>query len=336
MSSISRASGIANGSRSVPACSRRGILEQHHRIDLVIEAFARFRAVEPAAALTIAGYGSEEPRLRASRLTSAATPSSSSAKSIRARCRSCCDDHDIFVNASTLDNQPVSILEACAARHSDHCPRRLATSRRWCATARPRCWRPSAMPPRSATASWPCGAIRTRRRRARQAHVEVANYSWPAVRARWDEIYEQDRQEGGKAGGFPFSIAASCRSRLPTVEKRCRPKRHHRRRVPLTSLSRRVSVREECRSRVGSTARAQIAAASSRNEPHRNRRSQPAAGEQAARSPGAARHRTARDARRSRAGARHAGRRAALARGRAPRRFFAGLEDIAATTLVAA
>src|SRR6185503_7224700 len=39
-------------------------LEPYYRIDLVIDAFARFRAIEPAATLTIAGYGSEEARLR--------------------------------------------------------------------------------------------------------------------------------------------------------------------------------------------------------------------------------------------------------------------------------
>src|SRR4029453_11150191 len=39
-------------------------LECYYRVDLVIEAFARFSAEVPAATLTVAGYGSEEGRLR--------------------------------------------------------------------------------------------------------------------------------------------------------------------------------------------------------------------------------------------------------------------------------
>src|SRR4029453_7571777 len=39
-------------------------LERYYRVDLVIEAFARFNAEVPGATLTVAGYGSEESRLR--------------------------------------------------------------------------------------------------------------------------------------------------------------------------------------------------------------------------------------------------------------------------------
>ena len=49
-------------------------LEPHYRVDVIIEAFARLKPLVPDATLTIAGYGSEEPRLRAlRRLTSSRT-----------------------------------------------------------------------------------------------------------------------------------------------------------------------------------------------------------------------------------------------------------------------
>src|SRR5262249_9096359 len=90
-------------------------LDPYYRVDLVIEAFARFRREVPAATLTIAGCGSEEPRPHelATRVGH---------ESIRFVGRvdpddmpHLYDDHDIFVNASVLDNQPVSILEAIAS-----------------------------------------------------------------------------------------------------------------------------------------------------------------------------------------------------------------------------
>jgi len=90
-------------------------LDPYYRVDLVIEAFARFRREVPDAALTIAGYGSEERRLRD-------LATARGRESIRFVGRldpgdmpRLYADHDIFVNASVLDNQPVSILEAFAS-----------------------------------------------------------------------------------------------------------------------------------------------------------------------------------------------------------------------------
>jgi glycosyltransferase involved in cell wall biosynthesis len=90
-------------------------LEPHYRVDIVLKAFALLKSRYPDASLTIAGYGSEEGRLRrlaaslgtggirfAGRVEPEATPD-------------LYDEADIFVNASVVDNQPVSILEAFAA-----------------------------------------------------------------------------------------------------------------------------------------------------------------------------------------------------------------------------
>jgi glycosyltransferase involved in cell wall biosynthesis len=86
-------------------------LEPAYRVDVVLDAFARFKARAPAATLTVAGYGSQEMRLR--RLANAAVrfvgrvePEDMPALYANA---------DFFVNASVVDNQPVSIIEALSA-----------------------------------------------------------------------------------------------------------------------------------------------------------------------------------------------------------------------------
>ncbi len=90
-------------------------LEPHYRVDNTLEAFGRVRAHYPDATLTVAGYGSEEGRLRqlatslgvggirfVGRVEPEAMPR-------------LYDEADIFLNSSVIDNQPVSVLEAFAA-----------------------------------------------------------------------------------------------------------------------------------------------------------------------------------------------------------------------------
>jgi glycosyltransferase involved in cell wall biosynthesis len=89
-------------------------LEPYYRVDVILEAFARLRRERPDATLTIAGYGSEEERLKRHaeslgsdgiRFLGRVEPSAMPA---------IYDEADIFVNASVVDNQPVSVLEAFA------------------------------------------------------------------------------------------------------------------------------------------------------------------------------------------------------------------------------
>ncbi len=90
-------------------------LEPHYRVDNTLQAFARVQAHYPEATLTVAGSGSEEGRLRrlaaslrvggirfVGRVEPEAMPR-------------LCDEADIFLNSSVIDNQPVSVLEAFAA-----------------------------------------------------------------------------------------------------------------------------------------------------------------------------------------------------------------------------
>ncbi len=90
-------------------------LERSYRVDTVIRAFSLLKLHYPEATLRIAGYGSQEPRLRGlvtalgldgveflGRVEPASMPELYATA-------------DIFVNAAEVDNQPVSVLEAFAA-----------------------------------------------------------------------------------------------------------------------------------------------------------------------------------------------------------------------------
>jgi glycosyltransferase involved in cell wall biosynthesis len=90
-------------------------LEPYYRVDVVIRAFGALKERYPDATMTVAGSGSEERRLKelagavgrgGIRFTGAVDP------------RQMPDlyaDADILLNASVVDNQPVSVLEAFAA-----------------------------------------------------------------------------------------------------------------------------------------------------------------------------------------------------------------------------
>ena len=90
-------------------------LEAYYRVDVTLDAFALVRERYPDATLTIAGSGSLEPALR--RRAQELGP-----RGIRFVGRvepqhlpRLCDAADVFVNASVVDNQPVSVLEAFAS-----------------------------------------------------------------------------------------------------------------------------------------------------------------------------------------------------------------------------
>ena len=100
-------------------------------------------------------------------------------------------EHDIFVNASVLDNQPVSILEAFAAglpvvstsagdiplmvRHGETGLLVAPGDPVALAEAMAAVWR----------------APEEARQRAARARREVAKYTWPAVRDQWAAVYAE-------------------------------------------------------------------------------------------------------------------------------------------------
>jgi len=165
-------------------------LEPYYRVDLVIDAFARFRSVVPAATLTIAGTGADEARLRmqASALGDAVRFVGSVDQNAMARLH---DEHDIFVNASTLDNQPVSILEAFASGLA------VVSSATGDIAYMVRDGETGLLVPPGDSAALASALIDVWRdpasafRRARRAREEASAYTWSAVRGQWAEIYQQ-------------------------------------------------------------------------------------------------------------------------------------------------
>jgi glycosyltransferase involved in cell wall biosynthesis len=163
-------------------------LEPHYRVDDTIRAFAILRSSYPEATLMVAGCGSEEGRLR--RLAS-----SLGEKGIRFLGRvepgdmpALCEGSDIFVNASEVDNQPVSLLEAFAAGLPVVTTPTggIATMVRQDETG---VIVPHRSPERMAKAidALIRGPGRARRMAAR-ARTEVEAYTWPRVRTEWQKV----------------------------------------------------------------------------------------------------------------------------------------------------
>jgi glycosyltransferase involved in cell wall biosynthesis len=165
-------------------------LEPYYRVDLVIQAFARFSREVPDATLTIAGYGSEEQRLRELAVALGCGDVRFTGRVAPDDMPRLYADHDIFVNASVLDNQPVSILEAFASglpvvstaigdipymvRNGE--AGTLATADAAdLAGAMVRVWND------------PGGA----RAMARRARAALRRYTWPMVREEWLDIYSE-------------------------------------------------------------------------------------------------------------------------------------------------
>jgi glycosyltransferase involved in cell wall biosynthesis len=89
--------------------------EPHYRVENTLEAFALLRRRYPQATLTLAGYGSLERRLRQQAAALGEDGIRFQGRVDPREMPTLCDEADIFVNSSVVDNQPVSVLEAFAA-----------------------------------------------------------------------------------------------------------------------------------------------------------------------------------------------------------------------------
>ena len=160
-------------------------LEPHYRVDVILEAFARLKERLPEATLTVAGYGSEEARLkqmatRGVRFVGRVEP---------AEMPFLYEFADVFVNASVVDNQPVSILEAFAAglpvvsTPTGDIPALVRHGETGLLV-------PEDDPDALAAAvltliQSPLEAVEI----ARAARNEVRRFTWSAVRSRWRDVY---------------------------------------------------------------------------------------------------------------------------------------------------
>lgn len=89
-------------------------LEPHYGVDVILRAFALLREAVPHATLTVVGDGSQARHLR--RLADGLAIDVTFAGAVAPEdMPAMYDAADIFVNASVVDNQPLSILEAFAA-----------------------------------------------------------------------------------------------------------------------------------------------------------------------------------------------------------------------------
>ena len=164
-------------------------LEPCYRVDITLRAFAILKGRHPEATLTIAGYGSEEAGLRrlaarlgvdgirfVGRIEPEAMPA-------------LCDEADIFVNSSVVDNQPVSILEAFASglpvvsTPTGDIPAMVRDGETGLLVA-------AAAPEETARA---VAELLEQPQRAllmtRRARREVGEYAWPSVREAWAAAY---------------------------------------------------------------------------------------------------------------------------------------------------
>jgi glycosyltransferase involved in cell wall biosynthesis/peptidoglycan/xylan/chitin deacetylase (PgdA/CDA1 family) len=161
--------------------------ERSYRVDVILSAFAILKASCPDATLTLAGCGREETRLRRmadpiggvtflGRVAPAAMPDLYAAG-------------DVFLNASVVDNQPLSLLEAFASGLPV-----VTTATGGIAGMVRHGETGMLVPPLEPGAM--AAAVRTllsdeslALRIARAARRVAETHSWPCVRDQWTEVY---------------------------------------------------------------------------------------------------------------------------------------------------
>jgi len=95
-------------------CTRH--FERHYDVGTALRAFSRIHRERPDARLTLVGAGTEEAELRRLRDALALGDAVTFAGPAQPReIQRYYDDHDVYLNSSVVDNQPLSILEAMSA-----------------------------------------------------------------------------------------------------------------------------------------------------------------------------------------------------------------------------
>lgn len=166
--------------------------EPHYRVANTIEAYALLRQRYPDATLTLAGYGSEEGDLRRLAGSLGASGVSFLGKVSPDSVQQAYDAADIFVNSSVVDNQPLSVLEACASglpvvsTAAGDIPAMLRHGEAGVLVPPSN---PAAMAEAiAALMEDPARALSI----VRCARAEVERHTWPRIRAQWIEVYRGD------------------------------------------------------------------------------------------------------------------------------------------------
>ena len=189
-------------------------LETHYRVSNTVLAFARVKQRYPEATLTIAGFGTQERKLRrlvesigvtGVRFVGSVEPTALPAVY---------DAADIFLNSSVVDNQPVSILEAFAAglpvisTPIGDIPSMLRDGEAGLLVAPED---PAAMAD-AITRLLEDQSLALRMTRC--ARNEVERYTWPRVRELWSTLYtavvaraaDADERKQSSARPYPFNV----------------------------------------------------------------------------------------------------------------------------------
>jgi glycosyltransferase involved in cell wall biosynthesis len=164
--------------------------EPYYSVDLVVRAFEQMRTEFPEAHLYLLGKGATEDTIRALVRQLDLTGVEFTGPVAHKEIGRFYEQSDIFINASWLDNMPLSILEAFASgtpvvSTAPEGIRYLVEHERTGLLCEPGDWRGLAR-----------NVMRVLRdpvlaaRLASNAHEETPRYCWKAVRAQWLEAYE--------------------------------------------------------------------------------------------------------------------------------------------------
>lgn len=176
-------------------------LEAHYRVGDVLEAFAILQQQVPHATLLVVGYGSEATKLKQWVREQGLAGVEFLGRVEPGAIAALYDRTDIFLNASVIDNQPISILEAFASglavvtTPTGDIPYMLDHERLGVLV-------PQKSP--AAMAQAVAGLLQAPdrvSRMAREARDEVQHYTWAQVRQEWLEIYGATQVSGKQGHG---------------------------------------------------------------------------------------------------------------------------------------
>jgi glycosyltransferase involved in cell wall biosynthesis len=173
--------------RPLLVCTRG--FEPYYRVDLVVRAFGLIKREYPGAHLWLVGKGSLEPEIRRLVRSLQLEDIEFVGPVTRDKIGSFYDRADFFINASNLDNMPVSILEAFASgtpvvSTAPDGIRYLVEHGRTGLLCEPEDWRALAT-----------NVVRLLQepdlasRLARSAYEESRRYRWDVVRTQWLNVY---------------------------------------------------------------------------------------------------------------------------------------------------
>ena len=164
-------------------------LEPHYAVGTIVRAFALIKQRYPAAALTVVGQGREGAALRDQARAAGGDSIRFLGQVAPGGIPALLDEADVFLNASVVDNQPLSIIEAFA------CGLPVVTTSTGAISEMARDGRTARLvrsddPQAIADGVFELLADPARAAAiSRRARTEAERYSWEAVRRSWARVY---------------------------------------------------------------------------------------------------------------------------------------------------